>query len=86
MSEAPVFCLETYSKSLLTRGTLRKLGMSMNGDCPFFLEAEENIDHIFKNCDLIVNIWYTIENNCPNPLNSSLGIVGWLEYLWLNIS
>lgn len=58
--------------------------MSINGDCSFCLNAKENINHIFKSCDFASNIWYTSENNCPNPLNTNLDIVDWLEYLGLN--
>lgn len=37
-------------------------------------------EHIFRNCDFVVNIWYIMKNNSLNPLNSSLGF----EYLWTN--
>lgn len=56
--------------------------MSINGDCPFCLNAEEAIVHIFNTCDLATNIWFIIDNNCPNPLYTNLGIMDWLEYLY----
>lgn len=60
--------------------------MSINGDCSFCLKAKENIDHISKKCELAANVWYTIDKNCPNPINTNMGIVDWLEYLWQNKS
>lgn len=35
--------------------------MSIDGDCPFCHKVEENIDHIFKECELATNVWYAIK-------------------------
>lgn len=70
-----------------TRDMFRKLSMSINSDCSFCFKTEGHIDHIFKECDLVTNVWYTDGNNCSNPFNTSTGInVDCLEYLWLNKS
>lgn len=58
----------------------------IDGDCPFCLKTEKHIDHIFKECDLTTNVWYTIVNNRPDPINTNIGIIDWLEYFWLDIS
>lgn len=70
---------------LPTKGKLRNLGMPINGDCPFYLKAKQNLD-LKKECDLTTNVWYTIDNNCKKHINTNLGIVDWLEYLCLNKS
>lgn len=44
--------------------------------------TKENIDQIFSKCDLALNVLHNIENQCPIP-NTNLGIMDWLEYLWL---
>lgn len=77
---------ETENPMLPTRSKLIKLGFSINGDCPFCHIIEENIDHIFKDCDLAINIGNTIINNCSTPINTSLTIVNWLDSLWNNKS
>lgn len=69
---------------LPTRRKLRKLGTSISGDFPFCFKVEENLDHTVSERDLATNMWRTTANNCPNPINTNLGIVDWLEYLWLN--
>lgn len=69
-----------------TRCKLLKLGFFMNGDCPFCHITEENIDHIFKDWDFDTNIWNTIINNCPTPINTNLTIVNRLDSLWINKS
>lgn len=69
-----------------TRGKLRSRGMSITGDCPLYCNEEESINHILKNYDFTINIWNTIENNCPNSLNYAFGNVDWLEYIWFNKS
>lgn len=60
---------------LSTRGKLKNLGLSINGDCPLCYKQGENIDHIFKSCDLTINSWHTLSNNCPTLVNTNLGIV-----------
>lgn len=55
--------------------------MKINSDCPLCNKTEENIDHIFINCDVAVNVWTTIDSHCPNPLNSIVPIIDWLEYI-----
>lgn len=60
--------------------------MSINGNCHFCLNAKENINHIFKKCDLATNVWYTSNNKCSSPMNTNMGILDWLEYLWLDKS
>lgn len=59
--------------------------MAINGDCPFRNPTEETIYHIFRDCDFAINIWMTITDNCYTSINTNLGIVDWLEYLWNNI-
>lgn len=68
----------------LTKVKLKKLGMSINGDCPFCLKAEENTDHILKIVILQSIFGASSKKNCPNLWNSNLGNVDWLGYLWLN--
>lgn len=66
---------------LSTKAKLGRLGMSINSDCPFCLKPEEAIDYILKTHNLAISIWCII-----NPLFTNLGIIDWLEYLWLNKS
>lgn len=42
---------------------------------------EENIDHIFKTCDLASTIWFTTNIYCPNPHNMDLHLIDWLEHI-----
>lgn len=52
----------------------------------FCNKTDENIYHIFKDCDLVINIWIIIIDNCPNSINTNLKIVDWLEHHWNNKS
>lgn len=67
-----------------TRAKLRKLGLDSNGDCSFCNKTEENIDYIFRDHDLAISIWFTINDNCPNSVNTNLRFVYWREHLWNN--
>lgn len=39
---------------LLTRAKLKKVELSINEDCPFRYKTKENIDHAFRDCDLVI--------------------------------
>lgn len=39
-------------QKLNTKSRLRKFVIDLNGDCPFYNKAMEDIDHVFKNCIL----------------------------------
>lgn len=80
------FAWRLICKMLPSSGKLRNLRLSVNGDCLFRFKDEENIDQIFSKCDLTTTVWHTIDNYCPNPTNTNLAIVHWLEYLWKNKS
>lgn len=47
---------------------MKNIGINIDCDCPICHKDEENIVHLFKDCDLAYNVWTTININCPNPL------------------
>lgn len=38
------------------------------------------MDHIFKNCEHATYVCI-LDNNCPNPIHTKMGIVDWFGYL-----
>lgn len=48
--------------------------ININCDCPFCQQAEEEIDHLFKTCDLAKTIWSTIDIKYPPPTNLELSL------------
>lgn len=64
---------------LLSRGKLRDISMNIECDCPFYDKTEETINHMFINCELLYNIWSTINYYCPNLTSMNLHIIDWLE-------
>lgn len=72
-----LFAWKLIRQKLSTKSRLRKLGSSINGDCPSCNQADENIDHIFKQCNVIKSIWATIDTYFPSPNNSiSRSLIG----------
>lgn len=55
--------------------------MNINGECQLSNKVEENIDHIFVNCDLAFDVWSTIDTHCAIPINSNSTIIDWLGYI-----
>lgn len=44
-SKYQIFCWKLTCQKLLIRDKLRKIGLSINGDCPLYHSEEETIDH-----------------------------------------
>lgn len=42
----------------------------------------ESLNHLLITCDLVINVWFTIDTRCPTPINSSLMITDWIELIW----
>lgn len=78
------FVWKLVRNMLHIRVKLKKLGMTINRNCSFCSNIEENIELSFTNCEFAMNVWLTIDNQCPITINTNLGIVDWLEYLWKN--
>lgn len=58
-----------------------KYGANIDGDFPICHKEEENINLLFKNCELGYSIWPTININCPNPNNKTLTLLMARAYL-----
>lgn len=52
--------MKACSKYSVTKSKLNQIGMDVEGECPFRLNEEENINPIFKTCDTASIIWSTI--------------------------
>lgn len=55
-----------------------------NADCHFCNNYREDIDRLFKYCELTRQIWNTIFNYCPNPNNSDMKFIDWIEFIHKN--
>lgn len=60
-----IFCLKTCRNMLPTRGKLRHVGMSTNGDRPFCSNDEESIDRIFIHCELLLTFGILSKKTVP---------------------
>lgn len=78
-----LFAWKLVHNILLIRDKVRYYGTDIIGKCPFCNNESKTIDHIFVNCDLAYNIWYTINYYCPNPINKNLNNIDWLEHIWI---
>lgn len=58
--------------------------MDINPKCPFCENFMEDIDHLFKNCDLSGQIWKKIAGNCPNPISNDMQFIDWIELVFKN--
>lgn len=47
----------------------------------FCSNASEDIDHLFKNCDLTKQIWNTISDYCPNLKDYNVDFIDWIEFI-----
>lgn len=52
--------MKACSKYSVTKSKLNQIGMDVEGECPFRHNEEENINPIFKTCDMASIIWSTI--------------------------
>lgn len=55
-------------------------------ECPLCYKVEETTDYIFLTCDLAIDVWCKVDNNCPTLGSTNWKIMNWLEYLWHNKS
>lgn len=55
--------------------------MNINADSPLRNISEENLEHLYINSDMASSVWNTIDFYSPNPLNSNVPIIDWLEYI-----
>lgn len=39
---------------------------------------------MFKNCEVTRQVWNTTSNYCPNPNNSDMQVIDWLEFIYKN--
>ena len=61
--------------------------MKITNMCHFLNQNSENIDHIFKYCPFVQEIWDHIKYNCPTSLLSLLyegDFLSWLEMVYPN--
>lgn len=63
------------------RGHLTSIGVDINAECPFCFNYIEDINHLFKNCELTRKIWNTISNYCTNPINSNMSFIDWIKFI-----
>lgn len=66
------------------RDKLRKIGINVNGECPFCQKDNDDINHLFNHCEVTKHIWNTISIGCPSPHFSDMSFVDWLEHIWNN--
>lgn len=64
-SSVAIFCLKICKNMLPTRGQLRHVGMSIDGDRPFCSNDEESIDRIFKRCELLLTFGILSKKTVP---------------------
>lgn len=41
----------------------------------------EDIDRLFKNCELTRQIWNTVSDYCPNQYNGNMQFIDWIEFI-----
>lgn len=58
--------LNLMPRKFSTKSKIWELGININCDCPFCQQIEEEIDYLFKTCDLAKPIWSTIDTKCPS--------------------
>lgn len=79
-----IFSWKLVSQKLPIKIRLMEFGCNIYGDCPFYHQVEGDIDHIFKNCDIVRLTWTIIDMYCPSPLNSQFFFVDWLDHIRQN--
>lgn len=55
--------------------------MNIDGGCSNCHKEKENINDLFKSCDLTYNIWFTIKLIALSPNNTNSGIIDWIEHI-----
>lgn len=63
-----LFAWKLIRGRLPTKENHRKTRMRISGDCPFCDSHPEDIDHLFRQCAFIKQVWSTITNLCPTPV------------------
>lgn len=76
-----IFVWKLIRSKLPTKEYLSRLEMDINPECPFCNNFLEDIDHLFKNCELTRH-WNTIAGYCPNPNNNDLQFIDWIEFIY----
>lgn len=78
-----LFAWKLTREMFFTKGKLRQLGININSECPSCNKVEGNIDHIFINFTIALNVWVTINTHNPTPITNNTTI-NWLEYMQNN--
>lgn len=48
---------------------------------PFCNDANEDIDHLFKDCRFTQQIWNIISEYCSNPKDGNMKFLDWIEFI-----
>lgn len=67
---------------LHTGNKIKRLGINIDGNCPFCNKGDETLNHLFSTYELALNVWSITETNCPISINSSLYITTWIDFIW----
>lgn len=61
---------------------LRKIGMEVDGDSPFYANQLEDIEHLFMQCSFVNEVWYTIAKYCPTSINGDLHFLDMIDLIY----
>lgn len=70
-----LFAWKLIRGKIPTRDFLSNIGINININCSFCLNNKEDSDHLFKDYEFIQQIWKTISEFCPNPLELICGLL-----------
>lgn len=59
-----------------------KNGIKIDGACPLYHQEKENMNYLFKTCDVAKAIWSKVNASCPYPNNSDISFIDWLKQIW----
>lgn len=77
-----LFAWKLIRAKIPTIGYLKDIGLDIDTECPFCNDDNEDIDHLFKNCRLTQQIWNNISEYCPNPKDSNMNFIDWIEFMY----
>lgn len=79
-----LFLWKLIRVKLPTRGYLNGIGLDINADCHFCNNYIEDIDNLFKNCELTRQVWKTISDYCLNSDDSNMHFIDQIEFVYRN--
>jgi hypothetical protein len=69
-----LFLWKVLKRAILTKAKLASMGMNLDMNCPFCSEFVETVEHLFFECDIIMQNWaeimVSIDGHCPSIDNS----------------